>query len=109
MYQSRCLHFVNRPVLVPLLDAVDTDHLDQNAGDLSRRIELALALAALGREVAHQILVGVAQNIVPARLVGAEVKLRALENGDQPSALFQEIRILPFLFLLMINLYLESV
>ena len=36
-------------------------------------------------------------------------KLRALENGDQPSALFQEIRILPFLFLLMMNLHLDSV
>ena len=82
---------VNRPVLVPLLDTVDADHLDQNTGDLSRCIELAFALAALGGKVAHQIFVGVAQNIVPAGLVGAEVKLRALENGDQPGELVHHL------------------
>ena len=42
----------------------DTDHLGEDAGDLGRRVELALALARLGGEVAHQVLVGIAEQVV---------------------------------------------
>ena len=38
----------------------DTDDLRNNAADLGRRVELSLALAALGGEVTHQVLVGIA-------------------------------------------------
>jgi len=44
-------------------------------------VELALALAALGGEVAHQVLVGVAQQVVALSPVGAEIK--AVEDRHQ--------------------------
>ena len=42
----------------------DADHLGDDAADLGRGVELPLALAALGGEVAHQVFVGVAQDVV---------------------------------------------
>ena len=60
----------------------DADHLRHDPRDLGRRVELPLALARLGGEVPHQVLVGVAQQVVAPGAVGAEVE--ALEDGDQP-------------------------
>ena len=51
--------------------------------DLGRGEELALALAALGGEVAHQILVGVAEQVVAVGAVLREIEGGILEDGDQ--------------------------
>ena len=59
----------------------EPDHLRHDARDFGRGVELALALARLGREVPHQVLVGVAQEVVALGPVGAEVE--AFEDGDQ--------------------------
>ena len=59
----------------------DADHLRHDARDLRRGVELSLALAALGREMAHQIFVGIAQEVVAFGTVGAEVE--AVEDRDQ--------------------------
>ena len=53
------------------------------AADLGRRVELALALAALGGEVPHQVFVGVAEDVVALGAVLREVERRVLEDGDQ--------------------------
>ena len=59
----------------------DADHLGHDARDLGRGVELSLALARFGGEVPHQVLVGVAQQVVALGPVGAEVE--SLEYGDQ--------------------------
>ena len=59
----------------------DANHLRHDAGDLGRGVKLPLALARLGGEVPHQVLVGVAQEVVALGPVGAQVK--AFEDGDQ--------------------------
>ena len=59
----------------------DADHLRHDARDLRRGVELSLALAALGREMAHQIFVGIAQEVVAFGTVGAEVE--AVEDRHQ--------------------------
>jgi len=51
--------------------------------DFGRRVELALALAALGREVAHQVFVGVAKDVIAFRTVLAEVERLVFEDGNQ--------------------------
>jgi hypothetical protein len=47
----------------------NADDLRHDAGDLGGSIELALALAAFGGEVAHEVFVGVAENVVALRAV----------------------------------------
>ena len=59
----------------------DADHLRHDARDLGRRVELPLALARLRGEVAHEVLVGVAEEVVAAGPVGAEVEV--LEDADE--------------------------
>ena len=44
---------------------------------------MALALAAFSREVAHEIFIGITQNVVAVGSVLAEVERLVLENGDQ--------------------------
>ena len=61
----------------------DPDHLGDDAADLGGRIELSLALAALGGEVPHQVLVGVAEDVVVVGAVLREVELGLLEDADQ--------------------------
>ena len=46
------------------LGVADADDLRHDAADFGGRVELALALAALGGEVPHQVFVGVAQDVV---------------------------------------------
>jgi hypothetical protein len=47
-----------------LVAAADADDLGHDPDTSAGRVELALALAALGGEVAHQVLVGVAEDVV---------------------------------------------
>ena len=61
----------------------DAEHLRHDARDLGRGVELALALAALGGEVAHEVLVSVAKDVIALGAVAGEVEGRILENGDQ--------------------------
>ena len=59
----------------------DPDHLGHDAGDFRRGVELSLALSRLGCEVPHEVLVGIAQEVVTMGAVGAEVE--PLEDTDQ--------------------------
>ena len=59
----------------------DADDLGQDAGDLGRGVELALGLAGLGGEVPHQVLVGVAEQVVALGAAAAEVEV--VEDRDQ--------------------------
>ncbi len=61
-------------------DAEDAGH---DARDFGGGVELALALAAFGGEVAHEVLVGVAQNIVPIGAVFGEVEGGIFKDGDE--------------------------
>ncbi|GAB6043472.1 hypothetical protein JCM17961_41500 [Endothiovibrio diazotrophicus] len=63
-----------------LADAEDARH---HPAHLGGGVELPLALAALGGEVAHQVFVGVAEDVVALGAVAAEVQRRVLEDGDQ--------------------------
>ena len=65
------------------LRVADADDLRHDAADLGGRVELALALAALGGEVAHQVFVGVAQDVVAFGAVLREIERLVLEDGDQ--------------------------
>ena len=67
--------------LAQLAGALDADHLRHDPRHLGRGVELALALAAFGGEVAHQVLVGVAQQVVALGPVGAKVE--AVEDRHQ--------------------------
>ena len=67
--------------LVRARAGADADHLCHDARDFGRRVELPLALARLGGEMPHQVLVGVAQQVVASGAVGAEVE--TVEYGNQ--------------------------
>ena len=47
------------------------------------RVELPLALAALGGEVPHEVFVGVAEDVVVLGAVLREIERGLLEDGDQ--------------------------
>ena len=51
--------------------AARSNHLSHHAGNFRWGVELPLALARLGGEVAHQLFVGVAQKVIA---LGAEVR-----------------------------------
>src|ERR1017187_8357336 len=61
----------------------DADDLGHDAGDLGGGVELAFALAAFGGEVAHEVFVGVTQDVVAVGAVLAEVEGGVFEYGDQ--------------------------
>ena len=61
----------------------DVEHLRDDAADLRRGVELALALATLRGEVPHKILVGISQDVVVLGAVAGEVELWVRENGDE--------------------------
>ena len=63
--------------------AADTDHPGHDARNLGGGIELPLTLARFGGEVAHQVLIGVAHDVVAFGGVALEVKPRRVENGNQ--------------------------
>jgi hypothetical protein len=51
-------------------------------------IELALALATLGREMSHKIFVGVAQEVVPIGAVLREIEGGVLKYGNKVGEAF---------------------
>ncbi|MNO68732.1 hypothetical protein D3C76_595710 [compost metagenome] len=59
----------------------DTNHLGQNARHLGRGVELPLGLARLGGEVAHQVFVGITQQVIPFGAVGRQIQ--PLEDSHQ--------------------------
>ena len=61
----------------------DARDLRHDTADFGGRVELSLALAALGGEVAHQVFVGVPQNVIPFRAVLREIQLLFLEDRHQ--------------------------
>lgn len=61
----------------------DPGHCGDNPGHFGGGIELALGLPGLRREVAHQIFIGVAQNVVAIGAVFREVQLFPAEDVDQ--------------------------
>ena len=63
--------------------AAELDHHRNHPRDFGRGVELALALAGFGGEVAHQVFVGVAQQVVALGAVAAKVQPRVVEDGDQ--------------------------
>jgi hypothetical protein len=54
----------------------DAGNLGDDAADFGGRVELALALAALGRDVPHEVFAGVAEQVVAIGTV-----LREVEGG----------------------------
>ena len=69
--------------LAGTLGAAHADDLGHDAGHLRRGVELALALARLCGEVAHEEFVGVAQEVIALGAVGAEVERLIVEDGDE--------------------------
>jgi len=61
----------------------DADDLGDDAADFGRCVELALALARVLGEVAHQVFVGIAEQVVVVGAVVGEVQLGLFEDGDQ--------------------------
>ena len=65
------------------LGLANADDLGHHPADLGGGVELPLALAALGGEVAHQVLVGVAEDVIALGAVLREIEGGVLEDGDQ--------------------------
>jgi hypothetical protein len=61
----------------------NADHPGDDAADFGRGVELPLALAALGGEMPHQVLVGIAENVVVLGAVLREIEFGFLEDADQ--------------------------
>ena len=66
-----------------VLGTPDADDAGHDPRHLGGGVELPLALARLGGEVPHQVLVGVAQQVVALGVVLAEVQRRVGEDADQ--------------------------
>jgi len=62
---------------------MNTDNSGHDAAHLGRGVELPFAFATLGGKVAHQILVGIAENIVPLCPIFGKIKRRIFKNGDE--------------------------
>ena len=69
----------------------DSENLRDDAANFRRRVELALALATLSGEVPHEILVGVAQEVVAIGAVLREIEGRILEDGDEVGQLIDHL------------------
>ena len=65
------------------LRTADADDLRHDAAHFGRRVELTLALAAFGGEMAHQVFVGVAEDVVALRAIFTKVERLVLEDGNQ--------------------------
>ena len=70
----------------------NADDLRHDAADLGGRVELALALAALGGEVTHQVFVGIAKNVITFRAVLAEIERLVFKDGDQVGETLDNLR-----------------
>jgi hypothetical protein len=65
------------------LSVVDAEDLRDHPAHLGRRIELTLALATLRGEVTHEVLVGIAQDVVALRAILRKIERLVLEYGDE--------------------------
>ena len=65
------------------VEFLHVEHLGHHAAHLSGGVELPLALAALGSEVLHQILVGIAQQVIIGCAVEREVQFVALKLTNE--------------------------
>lgn len=61
----------------------DTEYLCDQAANLGGCVKLALAFAAFCGEVAHQVFVGIAEQIVIACAIFGEVEFFVFKDGDQ--------------------------
>ena len=61
--------------------AGDADNTGKNARDFRRGVELTLAFAGLGGEVAHEVFIGIAQQVVAISAVGGEI--HTFEDADE--------------------------
>ena len=68
--------------------AANADDPGHDAADFGGGVELALALATFGGEVAHQVFVGITEDIVAIGAMIREVQISGLENTDQVGELF---------------------
>ena len=59
-------------------------------GHLARRVELSLALARLLRKLHHEILIGIANDVIAAGTIVFEVNCRILEYGNQARHLIDQ-------------------
>src|SRR4029453_465809 len=73
----------------------NTDNLRDHAAHLGRSIKLALAFAALGGEMPHQVLVRVAKKIIAFSAILREIECRVLKNGDEISQAFHHLLATP--------------
>src|SRR5690554_704736 len=61
--------------------SIDTDHFRQNLRDLRRGVELALGFARFGGEVAHQVFIGITEQVVAIGAVGGQIQ--SFKDADQ--------------------------
>ena len=61
----------------------DAEDLRDDAADFGRGVELPLALAALRGEVAHEVFIGIAQNVIAFGPVLREIEGLVLEDGNE--------------------------
>ena len=62
---------------------LEADDFGHDAGDFGGGVELALTLAAFCGEVAHEVFVGVAEDVVAVGAIFGEVEGGILEDGDE--------------------------
>jgi len=75
----------------------DANHFGNDAADLGRRVELALALTRILGEMPHQILVGIAQNVVVFGAILGKIQFRLLKDGDEVGqALYHRLTLAQF-------------
>ena len=63
--------------------AANADDPGHDAADFGGGVELALALATFGGEVAHQVFIGIAKNVVAIGAVLGEVQRGVFKRGDE--------------------------
>ena len=66
-------------------------HLCHNTTHFGRSIELTFAFAAFGCKVFHEILIGIAKNIVVGSAIFTKIKVFALESCNQIAQCFAHL------------------
>ena len=69
----------------------DAEDLGDDATDFGGGVELAFALATFGGEVAHEVFIGVAENVVAIGAVLGEVEGGVFEDGDEVGELVDHL------------------
>ena len=73
----------------------NTDNLRHDTTDLGRGIELPLALAALGGEVAHQVFIGITKDVITLGTVLTKVERLVFKDGDEVGETLHNLRTTP--------------